>query len=140
MLLSQNFKSVGSAASSFRGNRDGFVSSRSRNMKKTMEIRASQKEGWRETATSKLEAVGGFLARTLHGGTVHTAAPGKDEVVYKGTATIVKKLELLDLIDQGADLQDDASELFGKRVTIQLVSTEIDPSMSQKLKLGSVLH
>jgi len=108
-------------------------------MEKATEVRASAKEGWLETATSKLEAVGGFLEKKLHGSNGQTTAPGVDQVVYKGTATIMKKLLGLDVIDRGADVGDDTSELLlGKRIRIQLVSTEIDPSMSQKL--GSALH
>jgi len=57
------------------------------------------------------------------------------EVVdYFGTAVIMKKLKMLDLIDRIADIQDDTSELVGgKHVSVQLVSTDIDPHTGKPL-------
>jgi hypothetical protein len=55
-------------------------------------------------------------------------AHGPDMVVYQGKVTIMKKLLALDLMDRRADIQDDASELRGKKVSLQLVSNEVDSS------------
>ena len=58
---------------------------------------------------------------------------GRDEslsvVEYIGTAVVMKKLKVLDLIDRVADVEDDTSEaIAGKHVSVQLVSTELlDP-------------
>jgi hypothetical protein len=60
---------------------------------------------------------------------VHST-PGKDDpnnVHLKATVVISKKLLQLDLVDRVADLQDDASEVLGHKVSITLVSTKIDP-------------
>lgn len=133
MLLSQ-FK-TGSSASSFSrgvssGSREFFVLGKARNMKKALEVKATASEGWLESASHKLEAVGGFIEKTFHRGSSTKAPLGDDVVEYKGTAMIMKKLLKLDLIDRRADLVDDASEIFlGRRVTVQLVSTQIDASM-----------
>lgn len=128
-------KSLGSAASTFRGTapRESVVVLRSARttMKKAQELRASSKEGWLETASSKLEAVGGYLEKKLQG---DKPPLGPDEVLYKGTAIVMKKLKVLDLIDRVADLQDDASELVrGKRVSVQLVSAEVDPKTGKAM-------
>lgn len=129
MLLTRtSLTSLGSTASSFRA-RDSFVRSRARTvpMAKAQQARAAASEGWLETASSKLEAVGGFLERKLHGSDQPSLGP--DEVLYKGTVTVMKKLKVLDLIDRSADIVDDFSELaLGKRVTVQLVSAVTDPS------------
>lgn len=53
-----------------------------------------------------------------------------ETVQYNGTAVVMKKLKALGL-DAEADLEDDASEVEGKNVSVQLVSTVIDPSMFQ---------
>ena len=53
---------------------------------------------------------------------------GRNMVVYKGTIVVMKKILMLDLMDRAADLQDDASELLGKHISVQLVGNEVDPS------------
>lgn len=53
-------------------------------------------------------------------------------VQYNGTAVVMKKLKLLGPVlglDADADALDDASEVEGKNVSVQLVSNVIDPSM-----------
>ena len=135
MLLNQ-FK-TGSAASSLVGSsRDGLVLRQLRKMGKSESLqvkaaaRESSKGGWLESAGAKLEKVGGFLERTLHNDGTTTVVLDPNMEQYKGKAVIMKKLLELDLIDRGADLADDASELFrGKHATVQLVSPDIDPGM-----------
>ena len=80
------------------------------------------------TLSGMLGRVGSFFDRSQQ--QAQKGADEADMVVYKGKITIMKKLMMLDLMDGGADLQDDASELLGNRVTVQLVSNEVDPSMS----------
>jgi len=51
-----------------------------------------------------------------------------ETVQYNGTAVVMKKLKVLGL-DAAADAEDDASEVEGKNVSVQLVSNEVDPRM-----------
>lgn len=51
-----------------------------------------------------------------------------DVVTLKASVTVQKKLLVLDLSDLVADSGDDLAELLGQHVSIQLVSTEVDPS------------
>ncbi|KAG0557308.1 hypothetical protein KC19_11G118900 [Ceratodon purpureus] len=61
---------------------------------------------------------------------------GRNMVVYKGTIVVMKKILMLDLMDRAADLQDDASELLGKHISVQLVGNEVDP----KTKRATMSH
>jgi hypothetical protein len=132
MLLNQ-FQ-AGSNASSLLSSqsRDALVLGRVRRAGERLQVKAAAsdpRKNWLESASSRLEKVGGFLEKKLHGDGISTAVLDPNTVEYEGTVLIMKKLLQLDLIDRGADLADDASELFlGKHVTIQLVSTDIDPS------------
>lgn len=58
-----------------------------------------------------------------------SAGPDGD-VTLQASVTIQKKLLVLDLSDLIADNGDDLAEVLGQHVTIQLVSTKIDPSKS----------
>ncbi|KAG0604154.1 hypothetical protein M758_10G149300 [Ceratodon purpureus] len=133
MLLNQ-FKTGSNASSLVGSSRDGLVLTQVRKTRKseTLQVKATTgepKKGWLESASTRLEKVGGFLEKKLGGDGTSTAVLDPNMVEYKGKAMIMKKLLQLDLIDRAADLADDASELFlGKHVTIQLVSTETDPS------------
>lgn len=82
---------------------------------------------------ARVEEVGGYVEKKPHG-------PGGDGGVvhYKGTAVLIKKLAMFDMLDRVADAQDDASELLrGKHVSFQLVSSEVDPSTSHALSRAS---
>lgn len=147
MLLTQ-FKTGSNAASTLCGSlSDGFVVTKggrrsSRSEKLQVAVRASNtgaerssgggSGGWLEVATSTLSRVGSFAGEKLRQGQqlVKDVVLDGDQVEYKGTAVTMKKLQVFDFIDRVADIQDDTSELvFGKHVTVQLVSTELDPSM-----------
>lgn len=114
---------------------DGFVvrrvSSESVQKRSPVQVRASasaEGAGWLESASSKLGKVAGLAEKKMQGAGSKSGAGG-DVVVYKGTAVLMKKLKMLDLMDRVADAQDDASELLqGKKVSVQLVSNTIDPS------------
>ena len=135
MLSLTQVRCAGSAASAFCGSRDGFVA-RPRGGQRpvsTLQVRATTSEqrgaGWLESVVSTIGQVGSYVDKKLHSQS-KDVVPGGDMVTYKGTATIMKKLKVLDLMDRVADMQDDASEVFGgKHVSVQLVSNEIDPSM-----------
>lgn len=76
------------------------------------------------TSISKIGKMETYVKKTLNGRDSLSA------VEYFGTAVVMKKLKVLDLIDRVADVEDDASEaIFGKHVSVQLVSTDLlDPS------------
>jgi hypothetical protein len=90
--------------------------------------------GWLESsarAPSGVETAQRSSARSKH--------DDESTAQYNGTAIVVKST------DQNANSEDDASELEGKHVTVQLVSSEIDPSMcleshpvNRKLSLSAV--
>ncbi|KAG0560102.1 hypothetical protein KC19_10G154500 [Ceratodon purpureus] len=132
MLLNQ-FKTGSVAASTLGGSRGSAVVLRKvKNMGKpeTVKATASGSEGaaspgWLETNLGKATS---YVDKKLHSD--GSGAKGASDMVeYKGTAVVVKKLKMLDLIDRVADAQDDAAELLqGKKVSIQLMSGEIDPS------------
>ena len=134
MLLNQ-FKTGSVAAPTLGGSRGSAVVLRKvKNMGKpeTVKATASGSEGaaspgWLETNLGKATS---YVDKKLHSD--GSGAKGASDMVeYKGTAVVVKKLKMLDLIDRVADAQDDAAELLqGKKVSIQLMSGEIDPSMS----------
>lgn len=97
-----------------------------------MQVRATTSAGgagWSQSASSKIGKVGSYVDEKLRG---QASTDRSSEIVkYKGTAVLMKKLKLLDLTDRVADAQDDASEILrGKKVTVQLMSNEIDQSMS----------
>jgi lipoxygenase len=135
MLLNQLRCSAGSSA--FWGARDGFVVSRPRLPRSvtSLQVRATTSEqqpsaGWLQSVASKIGQVGSLLEKRLHGVDVaEPTTPAGDTVTYVGTAVIMKKLQVLDIMDRVADMQDDASEVLGgKHVSVQLISTEINPS------------
>lgn len=140
MLLNQ-FR-TGAAASALQGTgRDGLVRNgavaAARKRRVSLQVRATSSSAadgagsWLSKSTglgSNIgNKVGGFVDNVLHGS--GTPKDGNEMVVYKGTVVIMKKIFKLDLIDRGADLMDDTSDLLGKKVSFQLVSDEIDPSM-----------
>lgn len=55
-----------------------------------------------------------------------------ETVQYTGTAVVMKKLKVLGS-DAAADAEDDASEFDGKNVSVQLLSSEIDPETGKTL-------
>ncbi|KAG0603020.1 hypothetical protein M758_10G059600 [Ceratodon purpureus] len=146
MLLSKAGVALTSAASGLQAGegrnglvgRDGVRKSGVRRVK-VVQVRANAGDGAGRSsssssgsaATSIFNRVGSFLNRDRV--EQQGAEVGGDKVVYKGTFTIMKKLAMLDLMDRGADLQDDATELMGKRVTVQLVSTEVDRDTGKAL-------
>ena len=148
MLLS-HFKTGTSAASTLCGSlSDGFVvrTGGRRSEKLQAPVRAAKSGaegsagggsgGWLEVATSRLSRVGSFAGEKLRQGQqlVKDIVPDGDQVEYKGTAVTMKKLQVFDYIDRVADILDDTSELmFGKHVTVQLISTELDPSMQRAI-------
>jgi hypothetical protein len=141
MLLTRAGAALGAAAGTLQAGegRNGLVG-RERGTRSTAgrvrvgQVRANAGDGaGRSSAqTGLFGRVGSFLSRdNAQQQQQRGAEIGSDMVVYKGTITIMKKLAMLDLMDRGADFQDDASELFqGNRVTVQLISTEVDPSTS----------
>ena len=151
MLLS-NFKTGSNAASTLCGSpSDGFVVRKGgrRSEKLQVAVRATNSGaegssgggsgGWLEVATSRLSRVGSFAGEKVRQGQqlVKDVVPDGDRVEYKGTAVTMKKLQVFDFIDRVADIQDDTSELmFGKHVTVQLISTELDPSMQRAIVKG----
>jgi hypothetical protein len=83
--------------------------------------------GWLDSASMAFGEVATYVEKKI--GEVKDEF-SHDVVDYFGTAVIMKKFKMLDLIDRVADIQDDTSELVGgKHVTVQLVSTDIDPRM-----------
>ncbi len=131
-LLNQ-FK-TGIAASTLRGSRDSVVVRKARSLgrSESLQVRATTSAGgagWSQSASSKIGKVGSYVDEKLRG---QPSTDRSSEIVkYKGTAVLMKKLKLLDLMDRVADAQDDASEILrGKKVTVQLMSNEIDQSMS----------
>lgn len=152
MLLS-HFKTGSNAASTLCGSlSEGFVVRRGgrRSERLQVAVRAADSGaegssagggsgGWLEVATSRLTRVGSFAGEKLRQGQqlVKDVVPDGDRVQYKGTAVTMKKLQVFDFIDRMADIQDDTSELmFGKHVTVQLISTELDPSMQRAIVKG----
>jgi lipoxygenase len=120
---------------------DGFVVRKARSLgrSESLQVRASasaegtgwldsastEGTGWLDSASTKFGKVASFVERKLE----EVREEFTHEVVeYFGTAVIMKKLQMLEIIDRVADIQDDTSELVGgKRVTVQLISTNIDP-------------
>lgn len=70
-------------------------------------------------ATSKFESL---FSKILPRGS------GENEVTLNASITIQKKLLVLDLTDLLADSGDDLAEVLGQHVSVQLVSTIVDPS------------
>ena len=95
----------------------------------SLQVRASSSsssEGWLESST---RSVASELAAGKVAGIVDTvlrsngkSKKGGDKVRNIGRALVMKTL------DCNADNEDDASEVQGKQVTVQLVSSEIDPN------------
>lgn len=131
MLLTNAGVSLTSVTSALQGEgRNGLVGRtvvRRSTRKESVQLRANAGEGAGRSSAST--GLFGRVGSILNGARAKEAV-GKDMVVYKGTITIMKKLAMLDLMDRGADLQDDASELMGNRVTVTLVSDAVEPSMS----------
>lgn len=127
MLL--NLFKTGTVASTPACRNGAFVRKSSRcGRPEPLQVRASasaEGAGWLKSASSKL---GKIVEKKVQG-------PSKEgvgeTVTFKGTAVIVKKLKLFDVMDRVADIQDDASELRGKKVTFQLVSSEVDSSTGE---------
>nr|UDP26497.1 lipoxygenase 4 [Tulipa gesneriana] len=58
----------------------------------------------------------------------------------KGTVVLMRK-NFLDCYDLGAKLQEDLSEVFGKRITLQLISATVpDPNNGDRGKVGEVAN
>ncbi len=104
----------------------------------SLQVRAStsaEGTGWLDSASMAFGEVATYVEKKI--GEVKDEF-SHDVVDYFGTAVIMKKLKMLDLIDRVADIQDDTSELVGgKHVTVQLVSTDIDPRMQSPTQLAS---
>jgi hypothetical protein len=131
-MLLQQFKTRSAAPTLCSEFSDGFMVRKARSLGRpeSLQVRAStspEGTGWLDSASMAFGEVATYVEKKI--GEV------KDEfshevVDYFGTAVIMKKLKMLDLIDRVADIQDDTSELVGgKHVTVQLVSTDIDPRM-----------
>jgi hypothetical protein len=142
MLLSQ-FK-TGAAASALQGvGRDAALlrSGVATTRRVSLGVRASagaEGAGWLESSSQGIGSRLGGLANSLFGSNKDTtqekgAGNSGDMVTYKGKAVIMKKLWKLDLIDRGADLADDASELRGKRVIFQLISDDVDTKSNKPI-------
>jgi lipoxygenase len=138
-LLNQ-FK-TGIAASTLRGSRDSVVVRKARSLRRSesLQVRATTSAGgagWSQSASSKIGKVGSYVDEKLRG---QASTDRSSEIVkYKGTAVLMKKLKLLDLTDRVADAQDDASEILrGKKVTVQLMSNEIDQNETGEASLSS---
>lgn len=105
----------------------------------SLQVRATTSAGgagWSQSASSKIGKVGSYVDEKLRG---QASTDRSSEIVkYKGTAVLMKKLKLLDLTDRVADAQDDASEILrGKKVTVQLMSNEIDQNETGEASLSS---
>lgn len=90
-------------------------------------------EGWFESSmagrvTSKVAKVADAALHYVDG------RHGDETVQYNGTAVVMKKFimdgNLNITFNADADIIDDKSDIEGKNITVQLVSSEIDPSMS----------
>ncbi len=132
---------------------DGFVVRKARSLgrSESLQVRASSSAegtgwldsastegtGWLDSASTKFGKVASFVERKLE----EVREEFTHEVVeYFGTAVIMKKLQMLEMIDRVADIQDDTSELVGgKRVTVQLISTNIDPRMKSAIPTGCII-
>jgi hypothetical protein len=118
-MLLNDFKtgvaSSAAASSSLRGlrTRNGVA------VRKLVPVRATAAGGDAGKVRGAFSTILGLSTKEAH---------GPDMVVYQGKVTIMKKLLALDLMDRRADIQDDASELRGKKVSLQLVSNEVDSS------------
>lgn len=106
-----------------------------RRASKCAAVRASSTpgEGWFESSiagrvTSKVAKVADAALHYVDG------RHGDETVQYNGTAVVLKKYNVdanLNIIfNADADIIDDKSDIEGKNITVQLVSSEIDPSMS----------
>ena len=123
---------VSSLASTLRGTRDGFVGrslGKASDWPESVQVRGAVTSesgaGWFESKAAKLR---GYVGKKPYG---RGNDVGREIVHYKGTAVITKKLQFFDVVDRIADVQDDVSELIGgKHVTVQLISNDINPSMS----------
>lgn len=136
---------TGSLASAFRGSREEFVVSRGRSpgRSQSIQVRASSggdPAGWLQTASKQLGKLSSFGEKRKTATSTSTRGPSGDNVQYTGVATTMKKLKVLDLIDRVADIQDDTSEIVGgKRVTVQLVSKDVDPKTGESMKSSEVI-
>ncbi|KAG0566641.1 hypothetical protein KC19_7G078500 [Ceratodon purpureus] len=138
MLL--NRLNISSATSTLRGTSDGFVvrqRGRFSSEPKLLQVRAAISDsgaGWFE---SKVGKVGSYVDKKSHTG--HGNEDGEEMVHFKGTAVIIKKLKVLDVVDRIADIQDDASEILGgKHVSVQLISNEFHPKTGKVLVSSEV--
>jgi hypothetical protein len=131
MLLHQ-FKIRSAASTLCSESSYGFMVRKSRSLGRpeSLQVRAStsaEGTGWLDSASMAFGEVATYVEKKI--GKVKDEF-SHDVVDYFGSAVIMKKLQMLDLIDRVADIQDDTSELVGgKHVTVQLVSTDIDPRM-----------
>lgn len=74
------------------------------------------------TSNSKIGKMESYVKKKLFNGRDDSLSA----VEYIGTAVVMKKLKVLDLIDEVADVEDDTSEaIVGKHVSVQLVSAEL---------------
>ena len=75
-------------------------------------------------------------------GLFHSLVPGSassgEHQVLKGYVVIQKKILALDLTDLTADKMDDIDECAGRHVTIQIVSTKVDPKTKKPLTSDEV--
>lgn len=91
---------------------------------------ASGSVGWFQKLVSTSNSEIGKMETYVREKLFHGGGDSLSAVEYTGTAVVMKKLKVFDLIDRVADVEDDASEaIIGKHVSVQLVSTELlDPS------------
>lgn len=130
MLLTP-LKCAGSSASTFLGARDGFVVRNERLQRSVQPLQVRAAAPSDQPGTGWLASTVGSLTGKTRNGQASKFVQSADMVTYSGKAVIMKKLKVLDLMDRVADAQDDASEvLAGKHVSVQLVSNEVDPSMT----------
>ncbi len=131
-MLLQQFKIRSAAPTLCSESSDGFMVRKARSLGRpeSLQVRAStspEGTGWLDSASMAFGEVATYVEKKIE----EVKDEFSHEVVdYFGTAVIMKKLKMLDLIDRVADIQDDTSELVGgKHVSVQLVSTDIDPRM-----------
>ncbi|CAK9205124.1 unnamed protein product [Sphagnum troendelagicum] len=135
-MLLQQFKLRSAASTLCSESSYGFKVRKSRSLGRpeSLQVRAStsgESTGWLDSASMAFGEVATYVEKKI--GKVKDEF-SHDVVDYFGTAVIMKKLQMLDLIDRVADIQDDTSELVaGKHVTVQLVSTDIDPHTGKPL-------
>ncbi|KAG0628128.1 hypothetical protein M758_1G003100 [Ceratodon purpureus] len=135
-MLLNPFKTGATSTSSLRGAstaRNGVVV-RKFCRPELVQIRAmaGEGEGRLQSSTKSMSGKLGSMVGSVLGRSKSDNG-NQGMVKYKGTIVVMKKLLALDLMDRRADIQDDASELRGKHISVQLVGNDVDPKTEKTL-------